>query len=467
MNRFLQSGRFLLFSYFAVVILVGTVLLSLPVAWPGPGRVAVLDALFTSVSAACVTGLITVNTADFSLFGKLVILAVIEAGGLGIIAFSTLYLWRPGARISLRNRQLIRDFSLETVEFKPRRILRGILLWTFGVQIVGAVVLYAGFSRAGLETPFLTSVFHAVSAFCNAGFSLFPDSLERFGRAPAVTVTGMALIIFGGLGFVVLEDVRKRVLGRRLRLTLHSRVVLAATAVFILLGTLGYLWLLPADAGLSAGGAHAGAAAASSAAPNAPAGAVEAAGARLQAALFQSVTTRTAGFNTIPQGDMPLPAQFLTLMLMLIGGAPGSTAGGLKVTTVVLVLAAALTGTDRQGELQLGRRRVDPNTVRNAFAFAVKGTLLLGVAIFALLLGQRVTPGGQWTFTDVVFEAFSAFGTVGLSTGLTPDLTAAGKVVIIATMIAGRLGLISLVMPVDRQEKRHAIDYPRGRVLLG
>ncbi|MFO7782900.1 MAG: potassium transporter TrkG, partial [Spirochaetia bacterium] len=145
----------------------------------------------------------------------------------------------------------------------------------------------------------------------------------------------------------------------------------------------------------------------------------------------------------------------------------GSTAGGLKVTTVVLVLSAALTGTDRQGELQLGRRRVAPNTVRNAFAFAVKGTLLLGVAIFALLLAQKVTPGGQWAFTDVVFEAFSAFGTVGLSTGLTPDLTAAGKVVIIATMIAGRLGLISLVMPVNRREKQHAIEYPRGRVLLG
>ena len=440
MNRFLQSGRFLLFSYFGVVILVGTVLLSLPAAWPGPGRVALLDALFTAVSAACVTGLITVNTAQFSLFGKLVILTVIEAGGLGIIAFSTLYLWRPGARISLRSRKLIRDFSLETVEFKPRRILRGIIIWTLGVQLVGAGALYVGFSRAGLETPFLTSVFHAVSAFCNAGFSLFPDSLERFGGAPVVTGSVMVLIIFGGVGFVVLEDVRKRVLGRRLRLTLHTRIVLAATAVFILLGTLGYLWLLPADG---------------------------AAGARLSAALFQSVTTRTAGFNTISQGDMPLPAQFLTLMLMLIGGAPGSTAGGLKVTTVVLVVAAALTGTDRQGELQLGRRRVAPDIVRNAFAFAVKGTLLLGVAIFALLLAQRVAPGGQWAFTDVVFEAFSAFGTVGLSTGLTPDLTAAGKVVIIATMIAGRLGLISLVMPVDRREKQHAIDYPRGRVLLG
>ncbi len=164
---------------------------------------------------------------------------------------------------------------------------------------------------------------------------------------------------------------------------------------------------------------------------------------------------------------MPLPAQFLTLMLMLIGGAPGSTAGGLKVTTVVLVLTAALTGTDRQGELQLGRRRVAPDIVRNAFAFSVKGTLLLGIAIFALLLAQGVAPGVEWAFTDMVFEAFSAFGTVGLSTGLTPDLTGAGKVVIIATMIAGRLGLISLVMPVDRAEKRHAIDYPRGRVLLG
>jgi trk system potassium uptake protein TrkH len=462
MNRFLHSGRFLLFSYFAAIILIGTVLLSLPAAWPGPGRVAVLDALFTSVSAACVTGLITVNTAEFSLFGKLVILALIEAGGLGIIAFSTLYLWRPGARISLRNRELIRDYSLESVEYKPRRILRGIILWTVGVQLAGAVVLFVGFSRAGIETPYLTAVFHAVSAFCNAGFSLFPDSLERFGGAPVVTGSVMVLIVFGGLGFVVLEDVRKRVLGRRKRLTLHSRVVLGATAVFLLLGTIGYLALVPADV------YAAGAAANPATAPDPGAAANPGAGwYRLSNALFQSVTTRTAGFNTLPQGELPLPAQFLTLLLMLIGGAPGSTAGGLKVTAVVLVVAAALTGTDRQGELQLGRRRVAPDTVRNAFAFAVKATLLLGLAVFALLIAQRIAPDGRWAFSDVVFEAFSAFGTVGLSTGLTPELTAAGKLVVIATMIAGRLGLISLVMPVDRPEKRHAIDYPRGRVLLG
>jgi trk system potassium uptake protein TrkH len=447
MNRFLHSGRFLLFSYFAVIILVGTTLLSLPVAWPGPGRVTVLDALFTSVSAACVTGLITVNTAEFSLFGKLVILGLIEAGGLGIIAFSTLYLWRPGARISLRNRELIRDYSLESVEYKPRRILRGIILWTVGVQLLGAATLYLAFSRAGVETPYLTAIFHAISAFCNAGFSLFPDSLERFGGAPLVTASVMVLVVIGGLGFVVLEDVRKRVLGRRKRLTLHSRVVLGATVIFLVLGTVGYLALVPGE--------------------------VYAAGRpapvwyRVSNALFQSVTTRTAGFNTLSQGELPLPAQFLTLLLMLIGGAPGSTAGGLKVTTVVLVVAAALTGTDRQGELQLGRRRVAPDIVRNAFAFAVKGTLLLGLAVFALLIAQRITPGGRWAFTDAVFEAFSAFGTVGLSTGITPELTAGGKLVIIATMIAGRLGLVSLVMPVDRPEKRHAIDYPHGRVLLG
>lgn len=457
MNRFLHSGRFLLFSYFFVVIVLGTLLLSLPAAWPGAGRVSVLDALFTAVSAACVTGLVTVNTAGFSLFGKLVILALIEAGGLGIIAFSTLYLWRPGARISLRNRELIRDYSLETVEFRPRRILRGIILWTLVVQALGAAALYIGFSRAGLETPYLTAVFHAVSAFCNAGFSLFPDSLEGYGGAPVITASVMVLIVLGGLGFVVLEDIRKRVLGRRKRLTLHSRIVIGATAALIVLGTAGYLALLPGTAvDPGAGPAAAGAA---NAGPSSSG--------RIATALFQSVTTRTAGFNTIPQGELSLPAVFLTLLLMLAGGAPGSTAGGLKVTTVVLVLAAALTGTDRQGELQLGRRRVAPDVVRNAFAFAVKATLILATAILALLIAQNIGPGGRWSFTDVVFEAFSAFATVGLSTGLTGELTAAGKLVVIATMVAGRLGLISLVMPVDRPEKRHAIDYPRGRVLLG
>ncbi|MFP3958893.1 MAG: TrkH family potassium uptake protein [Spirochaetaceae bacterium] len=440
LDKFLRSGRFLLFAYFGVVIAVGTVLLSLPAAWPEPGSISVLDALFTATSAACVTGLITVNTAHFTLFGKLVILSVIEAGGLGIIAFSTLYLWRPGAQISLRSRRLIRDYSVETVEHRPKHILKSILLWTLSVQALGVVALYVAFHRQGLETPYLAAVFHAVSAFCNAGFSLFPDSLEGFRAAPAVLGSVMVLVVLGGIGFVTLEDVRKRLLGRRARLTLHSRIVLGATGVFIGLGAVTYVLLVPELAPSGEGVLN---------------------------ALFQSVTTRTAGFNTMPQGDFPLPAQFVTLMLMLIGGAPGSTAGGLKVTTVVLVLSAAATGTDRRGQLQIARRRVAPETVRNAFAFAVKGLSLLAGAIFALLVVQRIVPGGTWSFADVVFETFSAFGTVGLSTGLTPELSAGGKLVIIATMIAGRLGLISLVMPVDRAEKRHAIDYPFGRVLIG
>ena len=452
MRKLLGSGRFLLFSYFAVVIATGAILLSLPAAWPGEGGIPFVDALFTAVSAACVTGLITINTAELSVYGQLVVMALIEAGGLGIIAFSTLYLWRPGARISLRSRKLIRDYSLETVEFEPRRILRGILLWTLGIQAVGAVGLYIGFSRAGVEAPYFTSIFHAVSAFCNAGFSLEPDSLESYTAAPVVTTTVMLLIISGGLGFVVLEELRKRALGRRRKLTLHTRVVLTATLFFIVAGTIGYLVLLHGPAGgIGPGGS----------------GDQGRPMSGLGTALFQSVTTRTAGFNTIPQADLSLPAQFLTLVLMLVGGAPGSTAGGLKVTTVVLVVAAAVTGTDREGELQLGKRRVAPGTVRSAFAFAVKALMLLAVAVFALLIAERVGHGGPGSFVDVVFEAVSAFGTVGLSTGLTPELSVAGKVVVIATMIAGRLGLVSLVMPVDRKEKRHAIDYPHGRVLLG
>ncbi len=466
MKRFQYSGRFLLFAYFFVIIAVGTVLISLPAAWPGPGRVAFVDALFTATSAACVTGLYTINTPNYSLFGQLVIMTLIEAGGLGIVTFSTIYLWRRRARVSLRNRELIRGYSLETVEVNPRRIIRAIILWAVSLQAIGAVALYAGFSRAGMEAPVLTSAFHATSAFFNAGFSLNPDSLESFGTAPLVTGTVMVLIVFGGIGFVVLEEVRKRLLGRSMRLTLHTRIVLSATAFLIIVGTVGYLALVPAE--LFPGSAAVAPSTASEASmEGASSGAERAVGLRIFNALFQSITTRTAGFNTIPQGDLPLPAQFFTLVLMLIGGAPGSAAGGLKVTTVLVVVAAALTGTDRQGELQLGRRRVAPGTVANAFAFAMKGLLLLFAAVFLLLLVQRVVPQGEWGFIDVVFEAFSAFGTVGLSTGITPELSGPAKLVIIATMIAGRLGLISLVMPVNRREKRHAIDYPRGRVLIG
>ncbi|MFW5728041.1 MAG: TrkH family potassium uptake protein, partial [Spirochaetota bacterium] len=362
-RRLLRSGQALLFGYFFVVIAVASVLLRLPYAWPEPGGIAYLDALFTAVSAACVTGLITVNTADFTLFGQIVILATIQAGGLGIIAITTLYLARPGARMSLKSRKLIREYYVEAVEFDPRGILRSVLLVTFAIEAVGAVVLVLLFRSLDVPGATFAGIFHAVSAFCNAGFSLFRDSLEGFSGAVGVNLTVMLLIVVGGLGFVVVHDVYDWFTKRRHRLSLHSGVVLSTAVVLVVLGALFYLLFGFHEEGASWG-------------------------TRVLQALFQSVTTRTAGFNTLPQNTLSQPAYLQTLGLMFVGGAPGSTAGGIKVSVFALVVIAALGGTNRDGETRIGRRRVPMEVLANAYGFVVKALLIVLAATAALMITE-------------------------------------------------------------------------------
>jgi trk system potassium uptake protein TrkH len=450
----LRSGQGLLFGYFLSIILVGTVLLSLPIAWPGSGAIPVVDALFTAVSAACVTGLITINTANFSLFGQIVILLTIQAGGLGIIAISTLYLARPGARMSFESRKLIREYYVEAVEFNPRSILRNVLIVTFAVELLGAVALFFVFRAgggggtgggAGGEPGVFAAIFHAVSAFCNAGFSIFPDSLEGYSSAMGVNIVIMALVVFGGFGFVVVQDVIEWFSRRRHRLSLHSSVVLATSLALILLGAALYLSFGFYDHGAGWGN-------------------------RVLQSLFQSVTTRTAGFNTLPQDSLSQPAYLQTLSLMFVGGAPGSTAGGIKVSVFALVIAAAVGGTNRFGETRIGRRRVPMEVLTNAYALVVKALLIVLLASAAIMITERIgvtARTGTPALEDLVFEVFSAFGTVGLSRGITPELNTASKIVIIFTMLAGRLGLISIAMPRFRRERERLLEYPRERILIG
>jgi trk system potassium uptake protein TrkH len=477
----LRSGHALLFGYFFVVIAVGSGLLALPAAWSGPGGVGYIDALFTAVSAACVTGLITINTADFTLFGQIVILLAIQAGGLGIITITTLYFARPGGRISLQSRKLIRDYYVESVEFDPRRILRSVLLLTFGVELVGALVLLLFFTRQGVPDPAFAAVFHAVSAFCNAGFSLFRDSLAGFAAVPGVLFTVMVLIVLGGLGFVVIEDVYEWIMPhRRRRLSLHSRIVLTSTLVLILLGAAVYLAVGFRESD-------------------------EAFAARLLQSLFQSVTTRTAGFNSVAQESLSSTGYLQTLGLMFVGGGPGSTAGGIKVSVFALVIVAAVGGTNRYGEARIGRRRVPTEVLTRAYAFLIKALLLVAAAAVALIISESLTGGGAGRAGEVdaaaagvvqtaagesssaqaaaagtaagpgpgiplnalVFEAVSAFGTVGLSQGITSELSNPSKIIVILSMLAGRLGLISIAMPRFRREREALVEYPREPILIG
>ena len=444
LRRFIGSGRAFLFSYFIAVITIGSVLLSLPAAWPGPGGIRIIDAVFTATSAVCVTGLITVNTAEFTRFGQTVIMLIIQAGGLGIIAFSTIYLVIPVSRMSLRSSTIIQEYYVDQVDFDPKRIVRSIVRFTVAVQAAGVILLGVAFSHAGIEAPLFTAVFHTISAFCNAGFSTFPDSLERFVFNHAVTLPIMALIIVGGIGFVVLQDLTSgRVRGRRR--SLHTKVVLATTAALIVLGTVLFFAFERGDgvfAGMSSGRAA-------------------------MAALFQSVTPRTAGFNTVDQGALSPASLLLTIVFMFTGGAPGSVAGGIKVTTVLVVLAAAVVIADENGDIRLGQRRIPASLVGKAHGLLIKALLIVLVSSLLLTITERALLHEGTALVVLLFEAFSAFGTVGLSMGITDSLSDAGKLVIIFTMFAGRVGLISLAMPRTRRRGERLIGYPTGEILIG
>lgn len=443
MNRVLSSEKLILFGFFTLVILLGSGLLSIPEAWKGTTRLSYLDALFTSASAVCVTGLTTVDTAEFSRFGQLVILLLIQAGGLGIISFSTLYLAVPKRKISFRSIHIIKEYYLDTIEYETNNIVRNIVVATLIVELAGAALLYVGFRPTVHHHLLFVSVFHSISAFCNAGFSTFPDSLKAYAADPYVSLVVASLIVTGGIGFVVIQDLWKRAIGQRSRLMLHTRVVMTTTVVLILFGLGMYLALEWNNQLRPLSPVH-----------------------RVVAALFQSVTTRTAGFNTISETGMYASSKLFTLLLMFIGGGSGSTAGGIKVATMAIIVLAAFRGVGTEGELTLGRRKIGPRTIARAHIFAIKALALLFVCIFLLTMTELHGRRTDVSFLQIVFESFSAFGTVGLSLGTTPHLTEFGKIVIIFTMFAGRVGLVSFAIP-GAGRRIAAVDYPEGEVLIG
>ncbi|MGM0432388.1 MAG: TrkH family potassium uptake protein [Spirochaetota bacterium] len=445
MKRIFASEHTILFSYFIALILIGTVLLYIPAAWGGPDRLHAVDALFTAVSAVCVTGLITVDTAQYTLFGQTVILLLIQFGGLGIITFTTVIFLSSSRskKISFTNMRMVKKFYVDSIENKAHHMLRNILLLTIGAEIIGTVLLWLRFRQTVPAGAVFHSIFHAVSAFCNAGFSLFSDSLEGYAADPLVLIVVMLLILVGGLGFLVIHDVMQVLRGQRKRLSLHTRIVFGATALLLITGALLY-FLLERERSLQGMGP----------------------GSKLMNAIFQSVTPRTAGFNTIDQSSMTGSAKFVTIVLMFIGGSPASIAGGIKTTTFFIVFMAIFRDIDWTGRIRIRDRMISSAQVSRAMLFLGKAVGLLGASIFLLTITEMLNNPSLDFFT-VIFESVSAFGTVGLSTGLTPNLTAAGKFIIILTMFAGRVGLISLIIPLFRDKREHTVDYPEEEVLIG
>lgn len=444
MKRGQSSDAWYLLAFFAAAILSGALLLLLPVSWAGkagtPDAVRPVDALFLSTSAVCVTGLSTVDVAAFSRFGQLVILALIQVGGLGIVSFTSLLLILPGGRLPFRRVQTIRGFSVDGVEYDPKRIIRTILASTAVFEAAGALALFPQFRAAGEGDAAFLAVFHSISAFCNAGLSPLPTSLEAYSGKPLLLAVIAALIVTGGIGFIVLQDLGRRALGRRRTLNYHSRLVLGATAVLILGGAAAF-WLLErrhAYAGMG------------------PAD-------QIANALFQAVTPRTAGFDSVSQAALRQPSRYLTILLMFIGGCPGSIAGGVKVSTAFLVLLALFRRADDHGDLNVFRRRIPAQTAASATSYCNKALILLVAAVGALSVAEQVHGAD---LEKIIFEAVSAFGTVGLSLGITQSLTTAGKLVLIATMFAGRVGLVAIAFPAIAKPAAR-IAYRRADVLIG
>lgn len=441
MKSYFSSGKLLFISYFLVNIIIGSLLLKLPFSWNGSQDIKYIDTLFTSVSAVCVTGLATVGTNEFSRFGQAVILFLIQAGGLGIITFSTIYLALPGSRVSLRNSKIIREYFIMDSNITPKSIIKSILTVTLIAELSGALLLLYGFSKENIDSPIFSAFFHSISAFCNAGFSLFPDSLESLKNNKLINITVATLIILGGIGFMVISDVYSYLKHRKKRLRFHSKLMIIATLSLILSGALMY-------------------------------GVLEWNGVfgnmrnseKIIPILFQSITTRTAGFNSIPQSELSNPAKFFTLLLMFIGAGSGSTAGGIKVSTAFILFIILIKGVDDKGEIRVLGRRLSSDNLTRAALFFVKAVFLIFFSIFILIIMES---GKDFSILDIVFESFSALGTVGLSTGVTPLLSTGGKLVIIATMFAGRVGLFALIMPMHVSSKDRFVDFPKGEVLIG
>lgn len=456
-NRYLQSStltnfaqsiserpaRLIAFS-FAGIILIGTFLLVLPVSVAAGHQPSFLAALFTSTSAVCVTGLIVVDTPTyFTLFGQLVIMGLIQVGGLGIMTLSAGAAFLIGKRLGMTERAVLQNVLDATDLTALRQTLRDILKWTFVIELTGAAILTVRFWAVldcPISTAFYLGVFHAVSAFCNAGFALFTDNLMKFVGDPVVTVTIMGLVIAGGLGFTVLSAINGFLHGQPgLRHDVHSRMAITVSLVLIVGGTLLILALELPGATLK----------------ELPWGE------RLLAATFASVTARTAGFNTIDYAVMSPGALFLTILLMFVGASPGSTGGGIKTTTAGTMLLALDAEMKGAAAVVVMERTIPPVTVIRAFLItAIAGTLVMGCT-FILVVTE------EFPLMNLLFEVVSAFATVGLSTGITAAISPTGQLVLIFLMFIGRIGPLTWALSIRSTPGAGHVRYPATRLMVG
>lgn len=428
---------------FAVIILVGTALLMLPIATNDGKGLPFLDALFTATSATCVTGLVVVDTGTtFTLFGQLVILALIQVGGLGFMTFATLFAFLLGKRISLKERLLLQEAMNNLTIEGIVRLVKRVLIFTVVIELIGGLLLAVRFSfDMPLLKAFYFGMFHAVSNFNNAGFDLMGNfrSLTGYVEDPVVTLVICALITLGGIGFIVMNEVYEYRQTRRF--SLHTKVAVATSGI-LLASSILLIFLLEFHNP-------------NTLEPLSPLG-------KFLATLYQAVTPRTAGSNTLNISDLTQPTLFLIIFLMFVGASPGSTGGGIKTTTFAILLGAVWSQIRGKEDVVFFKKRIMYDTIYKSLTVTISG---LFIVIFVTML-LTITEQGK-DFLMILFEATSAFGTVGLSMGLTPELSPFGKVIIMFTMFAGRVGPLTIAYAVTLHRKPDPFRYPKGKIMIG
>jgi trk system potassium uptake protein len=444
--RVLSPERIFILS-FAGVILAGTIFLYLPIS--STKGLSFIDALFMSASAVCVTGLAVIDVGqDLTFAGQVATIVLFQVGGLGIITFSAFLFGMMGRGISFKGREIVQSTLLHT----PRRdffvILRSVLIATFIIESVGILILFLRFSQ---DFPFGTAFFHAVynaiSAFNNCGYSLFSDNLIRYQGDTIVNLTVMGLIVTGGIGFVVIHEVFYRLKGSEKKLSLHTKLVLITTGVLIFGGAILFYFFernhviqnMPLQT-------------------------------QILASLFQSVTPRTAGFNTVDIGQLTNATVLMMIVLMFIGASPGSTGGGIKTTSATLLTLLIWSKWKGSEEVNIWNRTIPKDLITRTISiiFAAAFAVFLITSVLLLAEAENLQPlQSRHFFVEYLFETTSAFGTVGLSMGVTPKLNDLQKLAIILIMFAGRVGPLTLAFSLARRSTKKGITYAEETVMVG
>ncbi|QSX06138.1 Trk family potassium uptake protein [Sedimentibacter sp. zth1] len=431
---------------FIGVVFIGTTLLNFPFSSLNGRSIGFTDALFTATSAVCVTGLTVVTTAtQWTIIGKIIILCLIQIGGLGVMTLSTLIAFFLGKKISLKTRLLIKE-ERNTYELQGVvRVTKNVLIYTFIVEFIGAILFSFVFCKEyGFIKGIWFSIFHSISSFCNAGFDIVGNtSFMKYVTNPLINFTTIILIVVGGLGFFVFIEIIK--VRKFKKFSLHSKIVLIMTGILLLSGTILIMVLEYNNANTIGNLGFFG---------------------KLQASLFQSVATRTAGYSTIDISGLKDSTSVIMCILMFIGGSSGSTAGGVKVTTIAVAILAMHSTIYGKKHIDIFQKRISNSVIMKAIAVIGIAFGVVTVVSIILSITQHIP---AMSYVDVLFESVSAFGTVGLTRNVTPYLNFIGKILISGTMFIGRLGPLTIALAVASRQNRFVgnIGYPEGKIIIG